>query len=106
MTIDLARTVPSGVGVFTRALRESIVGTPEALAQRCKALGISFVPLMAGWQDPRGLTTPNDGALERYAEVLSMNGIDVWLWGYPWAGGEKEFVDAMFSRARAIAARG
>ncbi len=97
---------PTGVGVFTRALRESIVGTPEALVERCKRLGVSFVPLLAVWQDGRGTTTPNDAALAPYAEALAASGIDVWLWGYPWAGGEEKFVTALVSRAKSVRARG
>jgi hypothetical protein len=98
--------VPTGVGVFTRALRSAIVGSPQALADRAKSLGLSFVPMLACWQDARGLTTPNDHALGPYARALHDAGIDTWLWGYPWAGGEETFVNALVSRAKTIGARG
>lgn len=98
--------VPSGVGVFTRALRTSIVGSPRSLADHAKNLGLSFIPMLACWQDRRGITTPNDHALAPYAEALASAGIDTWLWGYPWAGGEETFVNALVSRAKTIGARG
>jgi len=95
-----------GIGVFTRGLRASIVGTPAALAERSTSLGLSFVPMLACWQDARGLTTPNDQALAPYAKAIGDAHIDTWLWGYPWAGGEETFVNALVSRAKAIGARG
>jgi len=97
---------PTGVGVFARALRQSIVGSPQAMVERCQRLGLSFIPMLACWQDARGITTPNDEALAPYAKALATANIDSWLWGYPWAGGEETFVTALVSRAKSIGARG
>ena len=106
MSAATSSGTPTGVGVFTRALREQIVGTPQAMVERCQRLGLSFIPMLACWQDARGITTSNDEALAPYAKALADAKIDSWLWGYPCAGGEETFVTALVSRAKSIGARG
>ncbi len=106
MPSAIASRTPTGVGIFTRPLRRSSYGTPAELARRARDHRLSFVPLLGVWQDDDADRLPNERTLEPYADALRIAGIDVWLWGYPHAGREQAFVDAMVSRARRIGARG
>jgi hypothetical protein len=39
------------------------------------------------------ISKPDD--IKRYADAFATAGINPWIWGYPWAGREQEFVDLM-----------
>lgn len=98
--------VPSGVGIFARALVRASSGTPAELARRARDHRVSFVPLLAVWHDEKGLHTRNDRAMPAYADALRAADVDVWVWGYPHALEEERFVDALVERARRVGARG
>jgi len=105
----MGTTEPRGVGVYTMALGDKWHGSPTAAAKKASDHGVSFVALLACWQDMRkkgkvgpmvfhhGDANRKDNALLRYAEAFNAQGIDVWLWGFPWAGAEERFIASMAS---------
>lgn len=91
---------PPGKGVFVRSL-ELHVNSPEALVERAKWAGLSWVPILTLWQyDTQPPATANAQAagggpqtppffhkafnqdIGAYASALASAGIQPWLWGY------------------------
>lgn len=87
--------IPQGFGVYSRMLGGRSYGTPLQMARRCQQHGVRWVALFAAWQDGGGLRSPSLAMHQRYARVLTAAGVDVWLWGYPRAGGEADFLARM-----------
>jgi len=91
---------PKGIGLYLRALNEQTSGTPKQAAAKAQAHAVSFVTLMTAWQDvdangkDRMLHSNGRDAtiIRAYADAFSDAGIDVWLWGFPRAGGEDEYI--------------
>lgn len=83
---------PNGVGIYIRRLSRTKHGTPEQAARRAKNHGISFVAIMAIWQEEKYDKIINKNMSE-YIEAFIDEGIDIWLWGYPWSGKEFAFVN-------------
>lgn len=88
----------SGVGVYLRGLGHKSQGSPQAAAKKAADHGVSFVALMAIWQNGDRTLWSNGrdpALLVRYAEAFAAAGVDVWLWGYPWAGRHPEYIDRL-----------
>lgn len=81
------RHQPTGVGVYVSEISQRGMGTPEQAARRCADHGVSFVALLACWQNDAASHIDSnraDLAADRYAAAFREAGIDVWVWGYPW----------------------
>jgi hypothetical protein len=88
----------SNVGVYIRGLSVNRQGTPKAAAKKAKDHGVSFVPILAIWQNKDNTLFSNGRGADliiKYAEAFKAAGIDPWIWGYPWAGKHTEYVDRM-----------
>jgi hypothetical protein len=75
-------------------------GTARAFAERCKAMGLSWLAISGVWQEERegrvkhGLVnTPQQCA--DFSRALADVGIVPYVWGYPWIGAEAAFVSDM-----------
>lgn len=95
----MARSYPTGVGIYLRALKP-MSETPKRAAQIAKDSGVSFVAIYVVQQDisngkPRTLTINQPADVQRYTEAFATAGVTPWIWGYPWAGREDEFVAKM-----------
>jgi hypothetical protein len=92
---------PNGTGAYIRSIKESIHGTPEQAAKKAADHHMSFVVIMACWQDIqegkfRQLDTNRRGdQIKRYSEAFLAKGVQPWIWGYPWAGHYIEFLESM-----------
>ncbi len=81
--------------MYVRNITRRLHGTPAEAAAKAKDHGLSWVAIMACWQESDRHTPMNLRDLEPYAAAFREAGIDVWIWGYPWGGRESEFCDAM-----------
>ena len=82
--------VPSGKGMFLLGYRRSANQGKEAILKRCKWAGLSFVCLMTAWQEKGHMKKIQKKRNREYGKFLSQNGIQVYLWGFPWATKESE----------------
>ena len=82
--------VPSGKGMFLLGYRKSARQGKEAILKRCKWAGLSFVCLMTAWQEKGHMKKIQQKRNREYGKFLSRNGIQVYLWGFPWATAEGE----------------
>lgn len=80
------------LGVYIRAITISYGGS-RAVAEKAKNAGLTFVPIMAIWQEADKTKLINTRKLEDYAEALTEVGVEPWIWGYPWVGKETEFIE-------------
>lgn len=96
--------MPKGIGIYIRALSTEKYGTPAQAAAKAKARGVSFVVILAVWQEgnTRVVNAPGTRAYEQYVEAFTAAGIDVYLWGYPWAGREDGFILRMRRAIQAV----
>lgn len=95
-------TPPTGVGLYIRTLSTRTHGTPDQAAKKAADNGISFVAILACWQDKLGHREPHSTVtLARYAHAFKRAGVDVWLWGFPKAGSEEQFVESFQRLTRA-----
>jgi len=86
---------PTGIGLYLRQLDARTHGTPKAAARRARDNGVSFVALLACWQDGKGHRARNVKRLPAYAEEFATAGVTPWIWGFPKAGLEDLFVERM-----------
>jgi len=97
-----------GLCVYTMALRPKFHVSPRRSAALGAQHTVDTIVYGGVWQEnlPRGgksaplpsrEVAPNlrGRALKKYAAAARERGIDVWIWGYPWAGGEDRFVELM-----------
>jgi hypothetical protein len=91
---------PEGIGIYIRGLNKKKQGTPKAAAKKAKDHGVSFVAIMACWQDekngkPRQLNSngKDPALIQQYADAFLDAGIQPWLWGFPAAGREEQYID-------------
>jgi hypothetical protein len=90
-----------GTGVYIRKLSTKRHGTPKQAAKRAKDHGLTFVPIMGAWQQPRKdkvvrVASPNKrDVLARYVDAFFKADIAVGLWYYPWAGHEDALLEVM-----------
>ena len=97
---------PTGMGVYLRALT-SDYGTPAQAAKLAASNGVRFVALMGPWLDDSGAKRLRPKNLDaQFGKAFRDVGIDVHVWGYPDAGREDEFVDAMTAHVEATGACG
>jgi len=94
----MATQNPTGVGIYLRATGP--MPPPKQAAKIAKDAGVSFVAFYVVQQDvskgrPRTTTITSVEDIKRYGDAFATVGINPWLWGYPWAGREDEFVDKM-----------
>jgi len=94
----MASLEPVGIGIYTQGL--GAMPAPKQAAKLAKDNGISFVAMYAVQQDRfkgqiRTTIINKPDAIRRYAEAFATEGINPWIWGYPWAGCEDEFVERM-----------
>ncbi len=102
-----ARAVPSGLGIYTMEL-EKLRLTPAAAAARAKNAGLSFVALLACWQEESSGGAVNRAELADYGAAFREAGLDVWVWGYPFAASWRitDFVATMKRSATDAGAAG
>jgi len=93
---------PTGVGLYMRGLSKEKHGTPAQAAKKAKDNGVSFVAIMAAWQDihngkERFLYSNgrDPERIVRYAEAFLNAGVKPWIWGFPRAGGEHQYINRM-----------
>ena len=98
--LGFSEETPKGIGLYIRGLQQKTHGTPKQAAKLARDNGVSFVAILAAWQDvhkgkERFLkSNGRDGSLiKKYAEAFTAAGIQVWLWGFPRGGGEEAFVE-------------
>lgn len=95
-----------GMGVFMQALKP-MKETPLKAAKRAAENGVSSVALFAVMQERTGLKTIDTiDTMKRYADAFKEMGIEVWIWGFPYAGREAEFVGAMKAFSDALGPSG
>lgn len=94
--VDIVR----GTAIYLRNIEPKHHGSPAAFAERCKAIGLSWVAIAALWQEVKNgrlssnfINTPDQCAA--YAEALEALGIQSYVWGYPWQGAEAAFIAGM-----------
>lgn len=97
----ISKHQPRGVGIYTMALERAVQGTPEQAARRLASAGVSFVALLACWQEDGRHGPANVEDLRTYGPAFAEAGIDVWVWGYPW--GTPECVTRFVQRMREAA---
>ena len=98
---------PTGKGMFVQTVsRATKEGTPQALAEFARDLGMEWVALLCIWQhDDRDRIYHQT---QEAADALNSMGIDVWVWGWPETapGRIARFADVMAQSARDCAAVG
>lgn len=98
-----ATGLPRGKGIFVRSIKH--VGPVAAMLAQVETIGLRWLAFQAIWQYETKKSGIHKGFLP-HAKALNAAGQQFWLWGYPWAGKEEEFVDVMLSAASATEARG
>ena len=104
--------MPTGTSLYLRGIRDSRHGTPKAFAKKCSDHKLSWIAIAAIWQQGTKngrVSTKRMNKLDRvmrYRDALESQGIEVWVWGYPWQGEEEKFVEFMLqyddSRGRVL----
>ena len=82
------------IGVYARELSVAQMGTPTEAAEKAAKYGLAFVPMLCCWQERNSTARRNSKDLKAYAEAFTAAGVEPWIWGYPWAGRENEFLAA------------
>lgn len=100
---------PVGKALYIRRLTE--LGKPAELARQAKWAGLSWIAIESTWQDTGifGVRTgrPNKrSVIAEYAAAFRAEGIEVWVWGYPYPGHEDAFADSMKLDCEAAQAKG
>lgn len=87
-TVDAVPGMPNGKGIFVQTVeRATKQGTPQALADRAKDLGLSWITLIVIWQhsDRDRIYTQIESTIAACNRV----GVDVWIWGWPESGASR-----------------
>lgn len=82
-------------GIYVRSISKSIHKTPINFANKAVDLGLSFVPILTIFQKANDTRFLNDNTLLPFVEALFDADIKPAIWGYPWIGKEREFIDRM-----------
>lgn len=96
-------TFPTGVGLYLRALSKTKLGPPGVLAKKAADNGVSFVSILACWQDEsdgklRHMASNGDGGLiQEYVDAFANKGVSASIWGFPHAGQVDKYVERMVS---------
>jgi len=93
---------PTGIGLYIRGLSRKKQGTPKQAAKKAADNGVSFVAIMAAWQDvhrgkERFLNSNGKTGtiIAEYAQAFADRDIQVWIWGFPRAGGEQQYIERL-----------
>jgi len=98
--------MPKGTALYVRRI-DKRHGSPQDFAKLCKSKGLKWIALGALWQDVSKAGKPTSkmmnslDVLKRYGAALQRQGIEVYVWGYPWMGREEAFVARMCEAANA-----
>lgn len=88
--------MPQGLGLYVRRIKRSRHGTPAEFADKCAAHGLGWMAIAGPWHDARGQRSMNDPrTVRRYLDALAERDVEPFVWGYPWQGTEREFVEEM-----------
>jgi len=97
-TTTCKTNIVEGTALYLRAMRGH---KASDIAINCKAMGLSWAAIGAVWQDAatktRLLNTVK--SCREIAKALRDVGITPYVWGYPWLGGESEFISRMIDCA-------
>lgn len=99
----LAQAIPSGKGMFVRSIKH--VGSVAAMMSRIETIGLRWLAFQAIWQY-KGEKSNIYKGFAPHAKALRASARQSWVWGYPYAGKEDEFIDVMLSAASSCEARG
>ena len=103
---DLLRAptgVPRGKGMFVRSVKH--VGSIEAMMARVAQAGLGWLAFQCIWQYADKKSAVWTG-FSRHAAALRAAGHACWVWGFPYAGREAEFVDVLLGTATGCGAAG
>lgn len=103
----MRKIVVKGTALYLRnmhgpgATPASVEKAAGVFARRARAMGMSWMAIGAIWQDldsrekiqTKFMNSPAE--CRAYAKALRDVGITTYVWGYPWLGGERAFVDGM-----------
>jgi hypothetical protein len=95
----MAEIVVSGLALYIRKIDRK-ERTPKAFAQRLKAMGLKWVAIGGPWQQITNgkLSTGLMNSVEtcrEYSDACALEGLEPYIWGYPWLGGEPVFISRM-----------
>lgn len=90
--------MPNGVALYVRRITQKRHGSPKQFATKCAKHCMGWMAIGGPWQEPhegktrtRMINQPK--IIKQYADALEAEGIDAWVWGYPWQGEEERFVE-------------
>jgi hypothetical protein len=88
--------VPTGIGLYLRALKIKTVADARALGKKFSDNGLSWVAVAGPWHDRAGERWMNPPAtVQRALDGIACCGIGAHVWGYPWWDRVEKFVDDM-----------
>lgn len=95
----MAEQIVKGTALYLRNIDKDH-GSPRDFAQRCKAMGLSWIAIAGIWQELRDGRVRSgfmNSAAEcrAFADACALVGITPYIWGYPWQGAEREFTEGM-----------
>lgn len=96
---------PTGLALYVSAIDASHHGTPKAFAKKLADAGASWVGFGGPWYEARdgsGIVNRRMNHPDRfkaYADACHAQGIDPYVWGYPWIGEEEHWADDMAETA-------
>lgn len=92
---------PTGLALYVRSISRSRHGTPKQLAKRLADHGLGWVAIGGPWHDQRGNRLINSvDEVRRYSDACAREGVQPYVWGYPWQGSEELFADRMAACSR------
>lgn len=92
--------MPDGTALYVRRISKRRHGEPKDLARRFKDGGCKWVAIGGPWHEKRGnkistgLMNPV-GTCRDYSDAMAAEGIQPFIWGYPWQGTEQKFAEQM-----------
>jgi hypothetical protein len=96
--------MPEGPALYVRRISAKRHGAPKAFAKKCADHELGWIALAGLWQDvrngrPTSKMINSIKTIHAYGDALEAEGVDVYVWGYPWQGREAQFVTAMLEAA-------
>lgn len=86
----------AGTALYLRRIKKSRHGTPEDFALKCADHGLGWMAIAGPWHDHNGPRLINKPSKVRaYMDALAKNGVEPWVWGYPYQGSEALFAHQM-----------
>jgi len=100
--LQIKKGFPKGIGLYIRGLSRKKQGTPKAAAKKAADNGVSFVTIMSCWQDVHNgkerflhSNGKTGTIIAEYAQAFADREIQVWIWGFPRAGGEDQYIERL-----------